>query len=57
MQVLTKDKEVMGKFYESWAFVHSSTDALPRMVSVIQPLSQHPFTLSLDFEINRWDLH
>ena len=46
-----------GKFYEAWAFVRSSEQALPQMVHALKPLSAHKYTLSLDYEITRWDLH
>jgi len=54
MRVLTADDETMSKFYESWAFVRSSDQALPQMVSALRPLSVHKYTLSLDYEITRW---
>ena len=57
LRVLTADGETMGKFYESWAFVRSSEQALPQMVTALRPLASHQYTLSLDYEITRWDLH
>jgi len=57
IRVLTSDGETMGKFYETWAFVRHSEDALPQMTSALQPLAQYKYTLSLDYEISRWDLH
>ena len=57
MQVLTMDKDVMAKFYEPWAFVHSNSEALPQMAGAMQPLSIYTYTLSLDYELSRWDLH
>jgi len=57
VHVLTVDKETMAKFYEGWAFVNSSTDALPQLMQSLQPLGQHRYILSLDYELNRWDLH
>lgn len=55
--VLTADAETMGKFYETWAFVRSSEQALPQMMEAIRPLASHKYTLSLDYETSRWDLH
>ena len=55
--MLTVDKETMAKFYESWAFVHSSADALPQLMESLRPLSSHVYDLSLDYELSRWDLH
>ena len=57
IRVLTSDAETMGKFYETWAFVRFSDDALPQMTAALQPLAQYKYTLSLDYEISRWDLH
>lgn len=31
VRVLTVDKDTMTKFYEQWAFVNSSADALPQV--------------------------
>jgi hypothetical protein len=55
--VLTADAETMNKFYETWAFVRSSEQALPQMMEAIRPLASHKYTLSLDYETSRWDLH
>eukprot|EP00967_Tisochrysis_lutea_P136842 scaffold244680_cov31-Tisochrysis_lutea.AAC.1 len=55
--VLTADAETMSKFYESWAFVRSSEQALPQMMDAIRPLADYKYTLSLDYETSRWDLH
>ena len=55
--VLTTDEETMNKFYETWAFVRASENALPQMTNTLRPLSNHKYTLSLDYEISRWDLH
>lgn len=57
VKLLTQDKETMAKFYESWAFVNASADALPQLMSTLQPLNAHRYLLSLDYELNRWDLH
>jgi len=57
VRVLTIDVETMGKFYEAWAFVNSSADALPQLMLSLQPLASHVYRLSLDYELNRWDLH
>ena len=57
VRVLTIDKETMGKFYEAWAFVNSSSDALPQLMDTLRPLGSHVYSLSLDYELNRWDLH
>ena len=57
VRVLTVDKETMGKFYEAWAFVHASAEALPQLMESLQPLGSHVFDLSLDYELSRWDLH
>ena len=57
IRVLTVDKETMAKFYESWAFVNSSSEALPQLTHTLQPLGSHVYALSLDYEPNRWDLH
>ena len=56
-QVLVVDKETMSKFYETWAFVNASADALPQLMATVEPLGNHQYTLSLDYELNRWDLH
>ena len=55
--VLTTDPETMGKFYEAWAYVRSSEQALPQTMEVLRPLAFLQFALSLDYEIIRWDLH
>jgi hypothetical protein len=55
--VLTVDKGTMSKFYEGWAFVNSSPEALPELMDSIKPLSAWSYELSLDYELNRWDLH
>jgi hypothetical protein len=55
--VLTVDKGTMSKFYEGWAFVNSSPEALPELMGSIKPLSARSYELSLDYELNRWDLH
>ena len=57
VQVLTLDKETMAKFYEAWAFVNSSADALPQLVETLAPLSGQRYSLSLDYELKSWDLH
>ena len=57
VQVLTLDKETMAKFYEAWAFVNSSADALPQLVDTLAPLSGQRYSLSLDYELKSWDLH
>jgi len=57
VRVLTVDKDTMVKFYESWAFVNSSADALPQLMATLHPLGDQPYELSLDFELARWDLH
>jgi len=57
VRVLTLDRETMQKFYETWAFVNSSPDALSKLMTTLQPLADHRYTLSLDYELNRWDLH
>ena len=55
--VLTADPETMGKFYEAWAYVRSSEQALPQMMEALRPLAGYKFALSLDYETSRWDLH
>ncbi|EOD09565.1 hypothetical protein EMIHUDRAFT_448407 [Emiliania huxleyi CCMP1516] len=55
--VLTTDPETMGKFYEAWAYVRSSEQALPQMMEALRPLAGYKFALSLDYETSRWDLH
>jgi len=55
--VLTIDKETMAKFYESWAFVNSSAEALPQLMDSLKPLGKFSYVLSLDYELSRWDLH
>ena len=57
VRVLTLDRETMAKFYEAWAFVNASAEALPQLMHTLQPLATHRYTLSLDYELNRWDLH
>ena len=57
VRVLTIDKETMVKFYESWAFVNSSAEALPQLMASLQPLSNHEYSLSLDYELSKWDIH
>lgn len=57
VRVLTVDKETMIKFYENWAFVNTSAEALPQLIDALQPLSTHVYDLSLDYELTRWDLH
>ena len=57
VRVLTVDKETMAKFYESWAFVNSSAEALPQLMEALRPLGDQSYELSLDFELARWDLH
>jgi len=57
MEVLTTDKDVVAKFYESWAYIQSNTDALPKIKAAVRPLCDYPFKLSIDYEISRWDLH
>ena len=57
IKVLTVDKEVMSRFYQNWAFVNSSPEALPQLMDTLKPLSTHMYALSLDYELNRWDLH
>ena len=57
VRVLTVDKDTMAKFYESWAFVNSSQEALPQLMDSLQPLGAHVYNLSLDYELSRWDLH
>ena len=29
----------------------------PQMMDALSPLGGHVYTLSLDYELNRWDLH
>ena len=55
--VLTLDEETMAKFYEPWAFVRSSEAAVPQMTQSLRPLVAYKYTLSLDYETSRWDLH
>jgi myosin-6 len=57
VRVLTVDKDTMAKFYETWAFVNSSADALPQLMDSLRPLGDQTYELSLDFELARWDLH
>jgi len=57
VRVLTVDKETMAKFYEAWAYVNSSSEALPQLSESLAPLSTYAYALSLDYELNRWDLH
>jgi myosin heavy subunit len=57
VQVLAHDQETMKKFYEQWAFVNASTDALQQMMETLVPLANYKYSLSLDYELNRWDLH
>ena len=57
IRVLTVDKDTMTKFYEAWAFVNASADAVPQLMEALQPLGTHAYELSLDFELARWDLH
>ena len=56
-QALTADEETLAKFYEAWAFVRSSEDALRKMIAVLSPLGAYAYALSLDYETSRWDLH
>jgi len=56
--VMTADEETMNKFYEVWAYVRVRDHAaLPEMMAAIKPLSAFRFSLSLDYETSRWDLH
>ena len=57
IHVLASNADTMIKFYEAWAFVRSSTDGLVQLMGMVQSLRTYKFTLSLDHEINRWDLH
>lgn len=58
VKLLTVDKDTMTKFYESWAFVNSKDEtALKQMMDTLVPLSGYKYTLSLDYELNRWDIH
>ena len=36
VRVLTLDRETMAKFYEAWAFVNASAEALPQHVSYVR---------------------
>ena len=57
VRVLTVDKDTMVKFYEGWAFVNSSAEAVPQLMASLNPLSNHVYRLSLDYELSKWDLH
>ena len=57
MAVLTVDRETMAKFYEPWAFIQEKTDSLPQLMTTLTPLGTHKYSLSLDYELEKWDLH
>ena len=58
VRILTNDSETMLKFYETWAFINTKDPpALPQLMEALCPLSDHRYKLSLDYELNRWDLH
>ena len=56
VRVLTEDEETMTKFYEAWAFVRATEGALTQIMDTLQPLSTYKYSLSLDYELTRWDL-
>ena len=56
VRVLTVDKETMTKFYEAWAFLRATEGALTQIMDTLQPLGSYKYSLSLDYELTRWDL-
>ena len=56
VRVLTEDEETMTKFYEAWAFVRATEGALTQIMDTLQPLGSYKYSLSLDYELTRWDL-
>ena len=56
VRVLTADEETMTKFYEAWAFVRATEGALTQIMETLQPLGTYKYSLSLDYELTRWDL-
>ena len=56
VRVLTADDETMTKFYEAWAFVRATEGALTQIMDTLQPLGTYKYSLSLDYELTRWDL-
>lgn len=56
VRVLTDDEETMNKFYEAWAFVRATEGALTQIMEALQPLGTYKYSLSLDYELTRWDL-
>ena len=55
VRVLTEDDETTTKFYEAWAFVITE-GALTQIMDMLQPLGAYKYSLSLDYELTRWDL-
>ena len=54
VRVLVADEETMTKYYEAWAFVRATDTA--RIMDTLQPLGSYKYSLSLDYELTRWDL-
>ena len=53
VRILTVDKDTMVKFYESWALVNSNAEALPQLMTSLQPLADQTYELSIDFELGK----
>ena len=53
--VLTADPATICMFYDAWAYMRSSEQALSQMLEALRPLAGYKFALSMDYETWRWD--
>ena len=47
---LTQDLDLVGVYYENWAFIHPSLDSHRQTLDILKPLDAFAFALTLDYE-------